>query len=237
MRAAGTRPAPLTRIRLTRDWIARSGPRRQRRTVLVFYLRKPAVVEFLVLQISPACHRVGRFRVKGRKGRNRVLFRGRIGRTVLSPGTYRLRATVARHRIVERPFVVVRRGRPGEIASARRADACRTERFWSALGAPMGSRPGNDRSAAPPPKARPEKRPVRSHGTLGVKFAQDAVKSIPVWVYMLLGAAIALLGVAALPVRAAPGVYAAELLEKRRGLIAGAGATALVVVTIAYVLG
>ena len=35
---------------------------------------------------------MGRFRVHGRAGLNRVRFSGRVGRRMLGPGTYRIRA-------------------------------------------------------------------------------------------------------------------------------------------------
>lgn len=72
-----------------------------------------------------------------------------------------------------------------------------------------------------------------------MRFTRDAVGSltdIPPWVYALLGVAIALLAVAALPLRATPTAGTAMLLAHRRGLIATAGAGALAVAMIAYVL-
>src|SRR5437870_8877366 len=78
--------------RFSRDWIARTGPKRRRQTTLSFVLRRPALVEFVVLQIAPRCQQMGRFRVQGRAGLNRVRFSGRVGRRMLGPGTYRIRA-------------------------------------------------------------------------------------------------------------------------------------------------
>ena len=60
--------------------------------------------------------------------------------------------------------------------------------------------------------------------------------SIPPWVYALLGLAIALLAVAALPIRATPSPRTAILLANRRALIALAGAAVLTAATIAYTL-
>jgi hypothetical protein len=74
---------------------------------------------------------------------------------------------------------------------------------------------------------------------LGARFtrrAVDAVTSIPLWLYVLLALAIALLAVAALPLRATPNGRAAVLLAHRRGMIALAGAAVLVAVTVSYVL-
>lgn len=74
-------------------------------------------------------------------------------------------------------------------------------------------------------------------GALGVRFAREAVDvvtSIPLWLYALLGLAIALLAVAALPLRATPGPRTAVLLANRRALVALAGAAVLTAATIAY---
>jgi hypothetical protein len=62
------------------------------------------------------------------------------------------------------------------------------------------------------------------------------VASIPLWFLAVLGLAIALLAVAALPLRATPSPKAAAILAQRRGVIAIAGAATLAVVTIAYAL-
>jgi hypothetical protein len=86
---------------------------------------------------------------------------------------------------------------------------------------------------------RQEGSPRPDDGVLGTRFAQeavDAVTSIPPWLYALLGLAIALLAVAALPLRATPGPRTAVLLADRRALIALAGATVLTAATIAYSL-
>ena len=61
-----------SRLRLARDWIAHRGADGKRRTTLVFILRRPALIEFVVLQVAPDCRRIGRFRVRGHRGVNRV---------------------------------------------------------------------------------------------------------------------------------------------------------------------
>lgn len=75
-------------------------------------------------------------------------------------------------------------------------------------------------------------------GVLGTRFerAGDAVRSLHPFLFILLGMAIALLGIAALPVRMAPNERVASVLEYRRGHIAIAGTMALLVVTVFYVL-
>lgn len=238
-------------MRLSRDWIAREGPKRYRGTTLVFVLRRPALVEFVVVQVSPECRRIGRFRVHGKAGRNRVVFRGRVGRTVLAPGTYTIRAKAGRQRVVDARLVVVSRRDRGEIVSARSANACSggaaaTAAASSFVGAAGGAGPiGSNGAGAgagqrsrsdatgPTAQSRPKK------GALGARFAQEAadqVASIPLWFLAVLGLAIVLLAVAALPLRAAPSPKAAAVLAQRRGVIAIAGAATLAVVTIAYAL-
>ena len=95
---AETSREQASRLRLARDWIAQRGADGKRRTTLVFILRRPALVEFVVLQVAPDCRRVGRFRVRGHRGVNRVRVPNRVGREPLAPGTYRVvaRAVPAR---------------------------------------------------------------------------------------------------------------------------------------------
>jgi hypothetical protein len=202
-------------------------------------LPKAAVVKFVIFQVSPECRRVGRFRVHGRAGRNRVPFKGRIGRKVLSPGTYRIQARAGRHRVVDARLVIVSRRNAGEIESARSADLCA-----STSGAGASSSHGSG-LAIPPTQAQRERASEdkavsrRSKGSLGVRFSKGAVgaaASIPPWVYALLGVAIALLAVAVLPPRATPGPAAAMFLAQRRALIAAAGTGVLLGAMVAYAL-
>jgi hypothetical protein len=209
-------------------------------TVLVFSLSKAALVEFVVVQVSPVCRRIGRFRVQGRAGWNRVRFRGRVGRRALAPGTYRIQARAGRQRVVDTRLVVVSSRERGEIASARSADACRRS---TSVATTRPSHSGTAARATPVKRAagsaQPKSGPDRSEGVLGTRFARDAVEavtSIPPWLYALLGLAIALLAVAALPLRATPGPRSAVLLANRRALIALAGAAVLTVATVAYAL-
>ena len=54
--------------------------------MLVFRLGRAAPVEFMVVQVAPDCRHIGRFRVAGHPGVNRVRFRGHIGGRPLDPG-------------------------------------------------------------------------------------------------------------------------------------------------------
>jgi hypothetical protein len=94
--------------------------------------------------------------------------------------------------------------------------------------APVSKRPASDPRGSP------------SHGVLGTRFTRKAVevvKEIPLWLFVLLGLAIALLAVAALPLRVAPNGRAAAVIAHRRGVVALAGGVALVAVAVAYALG
>ena len=94
--------------------------------MLVFRLGRAAPVEFMVVQVAPDCRHIGRFRVAGHPGVNRVRFRGHIGGRALDPGTYRIKArTLPRGRaVVDTKFVVVERPERRVIVSSRGADAC-----------------------------------------------------------------------------------------------------------------
>jgi hypothetical protein len=211
--------------------------------MLVFRLGRAALVEFVIYQVAPDCRRIGRFRVAGRPGLNRVRFRGRVGRRVLAPGTYRLRArTLPRgHAVVDAKFVVVIRPERQVIASARGADACGSKLGGQSTSLTASVR-GNPGAATASPARIETRKPAhsfRAQDVLGAKFAKGAVgaiESIPPLLYVLLGLAIGLLGVAALPLRMAPTRQAATTLEHHRGGVALAGAALLVAVTVAYAL-
>jgi hypothetical protein len=213
--------------------------------MLVFRLGRAAPVEFVVVQVAPDCRRVGRFRVAGHRGVNRIRFRGRVGGRALRAGTYRIKArTLPRGRaVMDTEFVVVARPDRYVIAYARGADACgraqdrqSTSSSASALGIPKASAP----------RVEPENhaRPSRTHGLLGAKSAKEAVgavsedavgafKSIPSLLFVLLGIAIGLLGVAALPSRVAPTRGAAVTLALHRSAVAVAGTALLIAVLVA----
>lgn len=214
----------------------------------MFVLRKPALVEFIVIEIAPDCRRVGRFRAVGQTGINRVRFRGRIGGRALGPGTYRIMArTVPGGRaLVDTELVIVSRPERDEIASGRRANACGTKlsgQSTSSSSTASASTPAKPTVATPSANAEDEAEeraaPDRDQGVLGARFtkrAVDAVQSIPLWLFALLGLAIAILALAALPLRAAPTRRAASALARHRGAVALTGAAVLLGVTVAYTL-
>ena len=231
---------------MSRDWIARRGPKRQRHTTLVFVLRNPSLVRFVVVQVSPDCRRFAHFRVVGHRGVNRVRVGPRVGRHTLRPGTYKLiaRAVPGGRTVVDTRLVVVRRANSNQIEQARGADTCPSSTHASAQGAgaasgSMGGPTGSSSSKADRAQA-PSSKPARHHqGVLGAKFARKAVEAargVPPWLYVLLVLAIVLLAAAALPLRAAPTTGAASALARHRGAIAIAGAATLVAVMVMYVL-
>jgi len=239
--AGAQRSAKVYRLHFARDWISRGGPERRRKTTIVFFLRKPSVVLFVVRQLAPACRTAGSFRVLGRPGLNRVRFRGRIGRRLLPPGSYRVDArTLPGGRSVARAgFVVVAHPNGDEISRARRADVCgpaagRPSQESGSAASSRGQAPGSSSARSGPSGSS------RDHGVLGTRFrggAVRAVKSVPLWVFALLaGVAVALLGIAAVPEHAAPSRRLALVLADRREAIAFAGAGILAAVMVAYVL-
>jgi hypothetical protein len=84
------RRARVTRLNASPRRLDRTSKRRAIR--ITFRLTAPARVVFVVRGPAPSCEVVGRFSVRGRKGVNRVRFKGRVGRRTLGPGTYELAA-------------------------------------------------------------------------------------------------------------------------------------------------
>jgi hypothetical protein len=231
----------VLRLNATRPWISRSGPRAQRQTTLVFRLSRPAIVELVVTRIAPDCRLVGKFRVAGRAGLNRVRFRGRIGRRVLRAGTYRVTARTLRSRgaPVKTRLVIVGQPnpQPGEIAVARASNTCaavnRTESSAAAVSAGPGA--GTD---SPSSGGDSESTLARAGGVLGVQFtkAVELAQKVPPFVFILLGLAIALLGLAAIPRQAAPNLRVQALLAYHRELIALGGTITLIGAALTYVV-
>jgi hypothetical protein len=83
-------------VRATRTRFSTRGPKAQRGTVIRFRLRKPGKVELVVRADSSACKIVGRKRVRGHAGRNRVPFNGRVNGRPLAAGKYTITVVVVR---------------------------------------------------------------------------------------------------------------------------------------------
>ena len=235
-REAVTGTSRVYRLRLARDWISRSGPRRHRRTTLVFVLRRPALVEFVVVQVSPACRRVGTFRVRGHRGVNRVRFDDRVAHHLLGPGTYRI---VARRRggktVVDTRLVVVQNAKRANLQVARTANTCSPGTDLASVpatgtSASTGDPKGGGSTAAGPEKAH---RSTSHRGVLGARFAKKAVaaaRTVPLWLYGLVLLSILLLAAGAFLPKAAPRGLAASIV------VGMTGAAVLLIATIAYAL-
>jgi hypothetical protein len=228
----------VLRLEVVRPWISRTGPRAQRQTTLVFRLARAGIVELVVTRLAPDCRVVGKFRVAGRAGLNRVRFRGRIGRRVLRAGTYRVTARTLRGVApVQVQLVIVGQPNPlpAELAAARAANACAAvdRKGWSSAEAG-----GIGPTADTPTGGDSESAFTRVGDVLGVQFtkAVDVVQEVPPFLFFVLGLAIALLGLAALPGRAAPNLRLQKLLAYHRELVALAGTVALIGAAITYVV-
>lgn len=223
-------------LRLARDWISRSGPHRHRRTTLVFVLGRPALVEFVVVQVSPACRRIGAFRVRGHRGVNRISFGGRFARHVLAPGTYRI---VARRKsggkVVDTRLVVVQNARHANLRAARNANTCPAGADLASVAATGTSTSAGGPHASGSSATGPDKAPgsTRHHGVLGARFAKnavDAARAVPLWLYALVLLSIILLAAGAFLPKAAPRGLAASIV------VGMTGAVVLLIATIAYAL-
>lgn len=239
----------MSRVSSSRSWISRSGPRGRRVTTLSFVLPRTAVVEFVVFRVAPDCTRVGSLRVAGHAGVNRVRFRGRVRGKPLTPGTYLIRARAAGGRTIAKTRLVVfeRLPRPEEVHAARGSNVCgggaRADSAAAGHGLPGGngakvSAAGVLRVEGGTAKAERRGKPPLAVGVLGERFTRvtDAVKAIHPVLYVLLGVAIALLALAAIPARLVPNARAAALLAYRRGAVAFVGAAALVTAMFAFAL-
>jgi hypothetical protein len=208
----------------------------------------------VLVRVAPDCRLVGRFRVKGHPGTNRVRFRGRIKGRALRPGTYVIRAHAlpARGRaLVETKLVVFkRRPLPEELGAAQASNTCRSsdadgESTRGGTGPFAGAAKGGKlqvsrRTERPGPVrvGRSKGKTPIPRGVLGVRFtsAADAVKEVPAILFVLLGIAIGLLATAAMPLRFIPGAHMAAVLAYRRTFVALVGAVTLASVAVVYAL-
>jgi len=214
----------------------------------VIVLRAAGVVQLRVTQVAPLCRSAGRILVRGHAGRNVIRFRARVGGHALAPGTYRITPRLRSGRRLRTLLVVVIAGRtpaPGEIASARAANACVGGSDASRAG--TGSTAAISRTVAAAPRVRetklaagaPQRTQIpRKGGVLGADFTQtlrDPTSVSPV-LLILLAMAICLLGLAALPRSVVASPVLAEQLTHRRLELALAGTTTLLVVVLAYMI-
>jgi len=245
----GSTPASanVTSVRASRGWIAKSGPKSRRTTVITFTLRHAARVFFVVRQLSPVCRIAGRFSIRAHAGRNRVRIPGRIASLgSLDSGTYRIAARTRAGTLVRRvTIVVVDRGVPSasELAAARAADVCSDNgRLASAASGTTGASNtsglggGNALTPARPSAAGPDQGADTHTGGVLASSVEKAARSVQPLLVAFLALAILLFGVASLPQAAVPG-SGAQLLARYRVEIAGLGAAAFVAVVITLLLG
>jgi hypothetical protein len=246
----GSDPTRVERFHSSRRWIATSGPKRRRVTVLTFVLPRAARVVFVVKQVSPICRVAGHFAVKGHAGRNRVRFPGRTSKLRLDPGTYRITARTRAGRVVQRvTIIVVDSGTPtrNQIIAARASNVCTAAgRLAAAAGGSTGASNTSNAAQEVQRSFTPAGKPSAS-GPIGggnshsgavlgssVEKASRAVRPVLI---ALLALAIALLAIASLPRLAVPESRANELLARHRTEIAVLGAAAFVAVVITFLLG
>jgi hypothetical protein len=184
----------------------------------------------VVVERLSNCAVVRTFRVRGRRGINRVSLR------TLRRGTYRVTAKAGSRVAARARVVVIARGRmrirrvthAWQPCAAQPSDVTRL-----ALAAPPTG------TAAPPP-APPKPKTIvrRTSDALGAVYTKsvDLVESVPPFLYAILGFAIALLALAVLPIRAAPNLRVAALLAYHRELFVLLGTVALIGTAITYAL-
>ena len=208
---------------------------------------------FTLFQVSPRCRIVTSFSVVGHRGANRIRLNAGAGHNKLRPGTYRLAARTNGGRSVLYTTVLVGAHKPmrSELASALRSNACAaagelaTARLvGTALGSIFGSTGGSTpyESGSTPGGGSP------NSGTLGVaarsqpdlgtfsptNLAKNATDPLAI---VVLGAAILLLGLAALPAGAIPDPRLTDVLVRHRAEVVAAGAAAFVVGVLALTFG
>jgi hypothetical protein len=122
-------------------------------TTLVVALTRRALLRVTIVRVYPSCERVGSFRVRARRGVNRVRFNGRFRGRPLPEGTYRLLVQArGQERAAVSVTIVVTRGEASlaVLRRARSANSCslaEAREIETALGAgPSGP---NESSSAP----------------------------------------------------------------------------------------
>jgi hypothetical protein len=217
---------------------------------VTFRLRHSGPLVFTLAEVAPVCRRLASFHARGERGVNRIRFQARVGNRTVEPGTYEL---VARRPgggiVLVRKLVIVRGGTPTarQLATARKANTCvstGSQAVSEAGSTVTGGAPaagggktsesgGTSRVAAPPssPRATPSGGVLGEHMTLSPN-----PKKLPFLVLALVGLAILLLALGALPRSAIPVGAAGALVARRRLELASAGVAVLVASLIAYLI-
>jgi hypothetical protein len=233
-----------------RTWVSITGPAHRRKTTVVFRLAHAGPLVFTLEELSPACRKLASFRGRGQRGVNRISFHARVGKKPVEPGTYRIVARRPGGRIVmQRTLVIVRGGKPSrrQLAAARRANVCpstakvATEpRPLSDGGAPAGGSDSTPGTGSASHKTALPASPPAGHSAgevLGVSTSLSPTpKKLPFLVLALVGLAIVLLALGALPRSVVPVAAAGAVVARRRLEIAAAGMATLVASVIAYLI-
>jgi hypothetical protein len=246
--------ASQQRVHSTRPWIAVLGSKSRRTTIFKFRLGRNAIVEFTVLQVSPVCRVVGRFRVRGHAGLNRVQFNGRVHGVQLGAGTYRISARTRGAGAVLRTTIVVvgaRTPSKAELALARRSNVCRAagvldaSSIWGSFSAAAGDgqagnqarstivrhqRESGESSDDAAPSGSDHGRPIAE------ALSSAAGKAANPVVIALLAMAAFILGLAALPRTAVADPRVMALVAEHRAALTAAGTAALGAAVVAMLL-
>jgi hypothetical protein len=241
--SSGASSSPSTHVEHAHPsltWIGTTGSKRRRTTTLKFVLQQAGPVVFTVNEVSPACLRIGRFRVAGHAGLNRVRFAGVVHGRPLGPGTYRISIRTAAGAVVRRVTLVVVGGSApsrDELRSMGAANTCRGS--TTAAGSPSTTAvtanllrpPAQGAAAGFAPHV-----PDAHSGVLASNVAKTA-RAIQPLLIALFAASILLLGLASLPPGAVSEPRVHYALIRHRVEIATIGAAALVTGAIIALLG
>jgi hypothetical protein len=123
---------------------------------------------------------------------------------------------------------------PGEIAIARATNACVAAGNESEVSSTAAA--GASAGTAPPARPRSKSTFRRARDVLAVQFtkAADFVREVPPFLFVVLGLAIVLLGLATIPRRVAPTMRLQALLAYHRELVVLAGTITLISVAVTY---
>ena len=182
------RSALARSVRVTRTRFSTHGPAARRGTVISFRLSRPGKVLLVVRSAAGSCEVLGRRRVAGASGLNRVRFRGRVHGRPLAPGRYLIDVVVVRGKSPKRVGrVTVEIVRPGTASDE--SAACRACRGACAVSAGSASLPaavvdprsGDGRSGGDRRGRAPPRRPAAYSAAACSVRSSSAEASGPGW--------------------------------------------------------
>jgi hypothetical protein len=184
-----------------------------------------------VVEVFPLCRVVGVLTVRGHAGINRFRFNGRVHGKRLPAGTYQIGLRTKHARLLRVTIAIFDSvvGSPSAVAAARKRNVCGATTsfsFSSSLG--FGPTVVEGRSAAAGSSSSSGSKHVLGVDVTALApqiLAKEIGKS-PLAMVML-GLAVLLLGLAAVPQAATPGPRTADLLARRRSAMILAGGVAI----------